>query len=153
MTCCFCSRLFLLVLILSTLTISLLCTRPISCIPRLNKLEQPFVIFWYEPLVYFTISVLFCCSPLEFSLVLSDPSFIKMCSLNARHENKSQRLSKVAVNRLLFSMSSNNSESGVIPPITCLCPTAPIAAFRKRDKQEKDDISQERIPQGLSWFG
>ncbi|KAK7933465.1 hypothetical protein WMY93_004361 [Mugilogobius chulae] len=26
-------------------------------------------------------------------------------------------------------------------------PKAPIAAFRKRDKQEKDDISQERIPQ------
>lgn len=30
--------------------------------------------------------------------------------------------------------------------------TAPIAAFRKRDKQEKDDITQERLPQGWSWF-
>uniref|UniRef100_A0A671URU2 GTPase-activating protein and VPS9 domain-containing protein 1 n=1 Tax=Sparus aurata TaxID=8175 RepID=A0A671URU2_SPAAU len=32
-------------------------------------------------------------------------------------------------------------------------PKAPIAAFRKRDKQEKDEITPERIPQGLSWFG
>uniref|UniRef100_A0A7N6BA41 GTPase-activating protein and VPS9 domain-containing protein 1 n=1 Tax=Anabas testudineus TaxID=64144 RepID=A0A7N6BA41_ANATE len=31
-------------------------------------------------------------------------------------------------------------------------PKAPIAAFRKRDKQEKDDIAQERLPQGQSGF-
>jgi len=30
--------------------------------------------------------------------------------------------------------------------------TAPIAAFRKRDKQEKDDIAQERVPQGQQGF-
>uniref|UniRef100_A0AAQ5ZFH7 GTPase-activating protein and VPS9 domain-containing protein 1 n=1 Tax=Amphiprion ocellaris TaxID=80972 RepID=A0AAQ5ZFH7_AMPOC len=29
-------------------------------------------------------------------------------------------------------------------------PKAPIAAFRKRDKQEKDEIAQERVPQGHS---
>lgn len=53
----------------------------------------------------------------------------------------------------MISLSSSGSESGVSPPIACLSSTAPIAAFRKRDKQEKDDIAQERIPQGLSWFG
>lgn len=34
------------------------------------------------------------------------------------------------------------------PPNKCLYSSAPIAAFRKRDKHEKDDIVQERIPQG-----
>lgn len=35
------------------------------------------------------------------------------------------------------------------PPIGCpFSPSAPIAAFRKRDKPEKDDVVQERIPQG-----
>lgn len=47
------------------------------------------------------------------------------------------------------------SKIGVTPPKsinTHLSSAAPIAAFRKRDKQEKDDIAQERIPQGQSWF-
>lgn len=29
---------------------------------------------------------------------------------------------------------------------------APIAAFRKRDKHEKDDLGAEKVPQGLPLF-
>jgi len=47
---------------------------------------------------------------------------------------------------------SGTSESCVNSLITCVSPTAPIAAFRKRDKHEKDDIIPERVPQGRSWF-
>lgn len=52
-----------------------------------------------------------------------------------------------------WSAPSDESKSCVHSLITCLSSTAPIAAFRKRDKQEKDEITPERIPQGLSWFG
>lgn len=34
----------------------------------------------------------------------------------------------------------------------CLSSSAPIAAFRKRDKHEKDDVVPERMPQGRSRF-
>ncbi len=51
----------------------------------------------------------------------------------------------------MFSLS-HSVMVRISPPITCLFISAPIA-FRKKDKQEKDDIAQERIPQGLSWFG
>lgn len=43
--------------------------------------------------------------------------------------------------------------SGVNSLITCPSSIAPIAAFRKRDKHEKDDVAPERVPQGLSCFG
>lgn len=53
---------------------------------------------------------------------------------------------------VIICLLSRSRESGVGPLITCLSSTAPIAAFRKRDKQEKDDVPPERVPQGLSCF-
>lgn len=63
---------------------------------------------------------------------------------------------KVAVNRwYIMSLWLFQNKKGVTlsqSVIACLSSTAPITAFKKRDKQEKNDAAQERVPQGQQWF-